>query len=235
MAINPLKFETPEAYSSFDFTPLANLGKQMQQQQQQKMLANLGQQYGQPDTTGSDVTDPLARTTSAYGPPGAFSAPQSSEDVSRAIARTAGNAGMDPASWAAIASIESSHNPNSNYDKSTQYKGLFQIGSDEWKSHGGGGNIYDAGSNATAAAALAAENNAKFKAAFGRAPTPIETYMMHQQGFGFYKNGTMTNIAGNPYPGMSGPQTPETFQAGWEREFNRRKKFYDRQYAGEME
>jgi hypothetical protein len=25
----------------------------------------------------------------------------------------------------------------------------------------------------------------------------------------------MTNVAGNPYPGMSGPQTPETFQRGW--------------------
>jgi hypothetical protein len=46
--------------------------------------------------------------------------------------------------------------------------------------------------------------------------------MMHQQGLGFYTRGAMTNIRGNPYPGMRGPQTHESFEAGWGREIERR-------------
>ena len=46
--------------------------------------------------------------------------------------------------------------------------------------------------------------------------------MMHQQGRGFYSRGSMTNIGGNPYPGMRGPQTHESFEAGWGREIERR-------------
>ena len=156
------------------------------------------------------------------------------QSVDDAINQTAASAGMDPSYWRAIASIESSLNPSSNYDKYTQYKGLYQIGTrdqpggqSEWTRHGSG-SVYNPMDNARAAAALAAENNAKFQEHFGRAPSPIETYMMHQQGFGFYKDGTMTNIAGNPYPGMRGPQTPQSFEAGWARELERR-----RQEAGE--
>jgi len=47
--------------------------------------------------------------------------------------------------------------------------------------------------------------------------------MMHQQGLGFYTRGAMTNIGGNPYPGMHGEQTHESFEAGWGREVSRRK------------
>ena len=46
MPINPLNFQTPQAYSSFDFSPLANLGQQLRQQQEQKNLANLAARYG---------------------------------------------------------------------------------------------------------------------------------------------------------------------------------------------
>jgi hypothetical protein len=160
------------------------------------------------------------------------------KSVDDAIAATAARAGMDPAYWRAVASIESRLTPNSNYDKPTQYKGLFQIGTrdtpegkSEWTRHGSG-NIYNAMDNARTAAELAAENNARFQAHYGRAPTPIETYMMHQQGLGFYTNGTMTNIAGNPYPGMSGPQTPQSFEAGWARELERRAKGFGGQPSG---
>lgn len=147
-------------------------------------------------------------------------------EVESAINATAGRAGMDPATWRAIASIESSLKPGSNSNNpATQYKGLFQIGSrgadSEWATHGSG-NIYNAMDNANAAANLAASNNAWFQNKYGRAPSPVETYMMHQQGRGFYQNGTMTNISGNPYPGMSGPQTPGSFEAGWGREIARR-------------
>lgn len=135
---------------------------------------------------------------------------------------------MDPAYWTAIASIESSLKPGSNYgNPGTQYKGLYQIGTrgsgSEWATHGSG-NVYNPMDNANAAASLAAENNAAFQNHFGRAPTPIETYMMHQQGLGFYTHGTMTNVSGNAYPGMSGPQTPASFEAGWGRELERRAK-----------
>jgi hypothetical protein len=156
------------------------------------------------------------------------------QSVDDAINQTAATAGMDPSYWRAIASIESSLNPSSNYDKYTQYKGLYQVGTrdrpgepSEWTRHGSG-SVYNPMDNARSAAALAAENNAKFQSYYGRAPSPIETYMMHQQGFGFYKDGTMTNIAGNPYPGMRGPQTPQSFEAGWARELERQ-----RQRAGE--
>jgi len=149
------------------------------------------------------------------------------QSVDDAINQTAASAGMDPSYWRAIASIESSLNPSSNYDKSTQYKGLYQVGGNEFATHGHG-NIYNAMDNARAAASLAQANNALFREHFGRDPSPIETYMMHQQGPGFYTQGTMTNIAGNPYPGMRGPQTPQSFEAGWARELERR-----RQEAGE--
>ena len=156
------------------------------------------------------------------------------QSVDDAINQTAATAGMDPSYWRAIASIESSLNPSSNYDKYTQYKGLYQVGTrdqpgqqSEWTRHGSG-SVYNPMDNARAAAGLAAENNARFQSYYGRAPSPIETYMMHQQGFGFYKDGTMTNIAGNPYPGMRGPQTPQSFEAGWARELERQ-----RQRAGE--
>ena len=115
------------------------------------------------------------------------------QSVDDAINQTAATAGMDPSYWRAIASVESSLHPSSNYNEATQYKGLYQVGTrdrpgepSEWTRHGSG-NVYNPMDNARAAAALAAENNAKFQAHFGRAPSPIETYMMHQQGFGFYR------------------------------------------------
>lgn len=136
---------------------------------------------------------------------------------------------MDEAHWKAIAGIESGLNPASNANRSTQYKGLFQIGTrgadSEWARRGQG-SPYDAQANAEAAAKLASDNNAWFKGKYGRDPTPAETYMMHQQGRGFYSRGTMTNIAGNPYPGMRGPQTHESFEAGWGREIERRAALY---------
>lgn len=160
---------------------------------------------------------------SARGPGSRISG--GSSDVNDAIRATAGRAGMDEAHWKAIASIESSLTPSSNMNRGTQYKGLFQIGSrgagSEW-ARKGSGNIYNAMDNAKAAADLAAENNAGFKRHFGRDPTSTETYMMHQQGLGFYTRGAMTNIAGNPYPGMRGPQTHQSFEAGWGREIERR-------------
>ena len=163
---------------------------------------------------------PNGQTAGAGTGAGAGSTP-----VNEAIRSTAGTAGMDEAHWKAIAGIESGLDPSSNANRSTQYKGLFQIGTrgadSEWARRGQG-SPYDAQANAEAAAKLASDNNAWFKGKYGRDPTPTETYMMHQQGRGFYSRGSMTNIGGNPYPGMRGPQTHESFEAGWGREIERR-------------
>lgn len=232
MAIRPLLIPAfdPNA-NAFNFAPLAKLGQYGQPQND--TLAALGDSYAPPQQAAlPGVASPspgAAAPVSSGGTTATFAAPPTSGDVNAAIRATAAAAGMDEPTWKAIASIESSLNPASNSDRSTQYKGLFQIGSrgdgSEWSRHGSG-SIYNAMDNASAAAALAAENNATFKKNFNRDPTPVETYMMHQQGPGFYLNGTMTNVAGNPYPGMSGPQTPQSFAEGWGREIERRAKYF---------
>jgi hypothetical protein len=135
--------------------------------------------------------------------------------VGDAIDQAAAQYGFNPAVLKGIASIESSWDPGSNRNKGTQYKGLFQIGKNEWKQYGGNGDIYNAADNANAAASMLRDHANWFSDNYGREPTPGELYMMHLQGRGFIKNGTMTNVAGNPYPGMRGDQTPQSFQQGW--------------------
>jgi hypothetical protein len=148
-----------------------------------------------------------------------------SMETDAAIQEAAKSAGVDVNAMRAIASIESSMNPGSNRGAATQYKGLFQMNQEEFQKHGGG-DIYNARDNAMAFAHLTKENREWFKGKYGRDPTDAETYMMHQQGRGFITSGTMTNVAGNPYPGMRGPQSPQSFQAGWGRELERRKQAF---------
>lgn len=155
---------------------------------------------------------------------------QGSSDVNAAITSAAKSEHLDPDTLRAIASIESSMNPDSNAHRETQYKGLYQIGREEWHRFGEG-NIYSARSNAFAAARMFAANRAIFEKKFGRAPSDTELYMMHQQGLGFYTRGAMTNIQGNPYPGMHGPQTHASFEAGWGREVERRKAAFAAEHA----
>lgn len=152
-------------------------------------------------------------------------------DTDAAIRDAAGASGIDVDTMRGMASIESSMNPGSNRGRGTQYKGLYQLGRDEWRRYGSG-DIYDAHDNAMAAARLFAAHKAAFRARFGREPTDPELYMMHQQGEGFYTRGAMTNIAGNPYPGMHGPQSPASFEAGWGRELERRKEMFARRGDG---
>ena len=157
---------------------------------------------------------------------------KTSNTVGGAIDTAAAKYGLNPAVLKGIASIESSWDPESNKKKpSTQYKGLFQMGEDEWKKYGKG-DIYNAQDNADAAAHMLRDHSDWFKTNYGSDPTPGDLYMMHQQGRGFIKNGTMTNIGGNPYPGMKGSQTPESFRQGWSDELARRTARYgDGSYA----
>ena len=107
--------------------------------------------------------------------------PKVSGGVSDIISQTASQYGIDPNYFARVAHIESSGNPNA---VTGSYKGLFQIGPDEWQKYGGGGNVFDPAANARAAAVKMAEERDAFTAKYGRQPTSTEAYMMHQQGFG---------------------------------------------------
>lgn len=148
---------------------------------------------------------------------------QGSAETDQAIVDAARAHHLDTNTMRGIASIESSMNPSSNANRPTQYKGLYQIGRNEWDRFGAGGNIYSAHDNAMGAARMFDANRGQFRQHFNRDPTDTELYMMHQQGLGFYTRGAMTNIGGNPYPGMHGAQTHESFEAGWGRELAHRK------------
>ena len=66
MAIDPLNLPQQTAFSSFDFTPLMQLGKQYQQQQQAEQLASLGSTYG---ALPSDPTTAVPGSTTAARAP----------------------------------------------------------------------------------------------------------------------------------------------------------------------
>jgi hypothetical protein len=152
---------------------------------------------------------------------------QGTVETDQAIRDAAAAHHLDVNTMRGIASIESGMNPSSNANRATQYKGLYQIGSEEWRRFGDGGNVYSARENAMGAARMFDANRNQFREHFGRDPTDAELYMMHQQGLGFYTRGAMTNIGGNPYPGMRGAQTHESFEAGWGRELARRKAAFE--------
>jgi hypothetical protein len=152
-------------------------------------------------------------------------------EVTSAIDDASQRYGLDPGTMRAIASIESDNKPESNRRATTQYKGLFQIGKDEWRRYGEG-DIYNPRDNAMAAARMIADHKAWFRERYGRNPSDAELYMMHQQGRGFFSRGAMTNIQGNRYPGMRGSQSRASFQQGWANELQRRKMLLAEQEAG---
>lgn len=102
-------------------------------------------------------------------------------DIQELIRRRAAAAGVDPSIAIKIAGIESSLNPNANRDTSSQYKGLYQFGPDAWSAHGKG-DIFDPTSNTDAFLSLYKANSSALQNNLGRAPTPGEVYLAHQQG-----------------------------------------------------
>jgi hypothetical protein len=102
-------------------------------------------------------------------------------DIQELIRRRAAAAGVDPSVALRIATIESSMDPTANMNTSSQYKGLYQLGPEAWSAHGRG-NIYDAGNNTDAFLNLYKANSSTLENNLGRAPTPAETYLAHQQG-----------------------------------------------------
>lgn len=101
-----------------------------------------------------------------------------SKPVNKAITEAAQGADVSPQLMAVFARIESSGNPNA---RTGSYKGLFQLSDSEFKKYGGG-DIYDVNDNATAAANKLKAETAAFENKYGRAPSPTDLYMVHQQG-----------------------------------------------------
>src|SRR5881392_50367 len=105
-----------------------------------------------------------------------------SPEVSDAITTAATQAGVDPTTMLRIATIESGGNPNA---RTGSYQGLFQLSGDEFRKYGGG-DINNTADNANAAARKIAAESSQFQAQYGRAPTPTDIYMIHQQGAAGY-------------------------------------------------
>ena len=184
--------------------------------------------------------DPLETVAHHAKPQVHVASPPRLLDTALPIYRASIKWGLDPYMMFAIAGIESDYTAESNRTAKTQYKGLFQIGKEEWAMYGEG-DIYNAHDNAEATARMFASHTMWFRYYFRRFPTAAELYMIHQQGRGFFwscnpnvawkyhfKPGVggncrvMTNLKGNPYPGMHGHQTNTSFQNGWGRELYRR-------------
>jgi len=103
-----------------------------------------------------------------------------SPDVDEAISSAESSSGLPPGFMGTFARIESGGDPR---NRTGSYRGLFQLGPDEWKQYGQG-DIHDPKANATAAAAKFSADSGRFKSAYGRDPTADELYMIHQQGWG---------------------------------------------------
>lgn len=111
------------------------------------------------------------------------------------IDKHAQRVGVDPKEMRRTMAIESSGNPNA---RSGSYKGLFQLSDREFKAHGGSGSIYDPEQNIMAAANKMAQDKRDFRAKYDRDPTPLDTYMVHQQGSAGY-NAHMANPSGTAW------------------------------------
>ena len=110
-----------------------------------------------------------------------------SSRVNDAINQAAEKNGVDPQLLGTFAQIESSGRAGA---QTGSYKGLFQLSDNEFAKHGGQGEIFDPYANADAAARKVASESAQFQQQYGRAPTALDLYMIHQQGAGGYAEHT---------------------------------------------
>jgi len=105
-----------------------------------------------------------------------------SSDVEAAITRAAEQTGMNSDRLRLMAWIESRGNPNAT--NSLGYSGLFQMQPGEFARRGGQGSVLDPNENARVGAAWVKEKEDRFRSKYGRDPTDVEAYLMHQQGEG---------------------------------------------------
>lgn len=104
-----------------------------------------------------------------------------SSSIDEALRLASEQTGVDPAILRAIVKIESGGDPR---NATGSYKGLFQLSPSEFKRAGGTGDIFDPQANALAGAAKLKADGEAFQGKYGRAPTPGELYLVHQQGEG---------------------------------------------------
>jgi len=104
-------------------------------------------------------------------------------EINEAIDNAAQTHGIDPNILKAFAAIESGGDPQNT---TGSYKGLFQLSDSEFNKHGSG-YIFNASDNANAAAAKLKNELVQFQAEYGRSATPIDLYMIHQQGVDGYR------------------------------------------------
>jgi hypothetical protein len=136
MAIAPIPFPNPQAFSSVDFSPLARLGQLGQKAQQDQMLANLGTA---PSGGAAPVLDSAA---SAYTPSTVPRSAYSNQDVARTVTGELKAQGFSDNAIAGIlynVGKESAFDPTSRIPDQPRYSGeahfahgLFQEGGDEY-------------------------------------------------------------------------------------------------------
>jgi hypothetical protein len=104
-----------------------------------------------------------------------------SPEVEAAVGEAAERHGFDPGWLKAYTAIESSGDPAK---RTGRYKGLLMLSDEQFKEHGGTGNIYDPRANADAGAAKLRIQFDAFQSKYGRPPEAHELYLVHQQGEG---------------------------------------------------
>lgn len=104
--------------------------------------------------------------------------------VREAIAEASRKFGVSSQVLERFAQVESNFNPRA-VSPSGGHRGLFQLSNDIFDRFGSG-DIFNPRDNAFAAAAHLRDNATRFERSFGRAATPSDLYMIHQQGFGGY-------------------------------------------------
>ena len=162
--------------------------------------AQLAQLVGSPETdpfgTGYNEIDAMAdaaptrddlaaqvaapgRKTMTFG--GGFSA---TPEPSRRAAPAGVGPEMEPPTpefMQTVGQTESGFNPN-KHNPGSQYKGMYQLNEEEFRQYGGKGSIYDQDQNAMAAMRKMTAEGQTAQNILGRALTPVEQYMVHQQG-----------------------------------------------------
>jgi Transglycosylase SLT domain len=105
--------------------------------------------------------------------------PRLSRKLEGAIQNAAERYALPTATLRAFAAIESGGNPRAT---TGSYHGVFQLSRSEFEKYGGRGNIFDLDKNTDVAARKLRSESEAFSQQYGRAPTAVELYLVHQQG-----------------------------------------------------
>ena len=105
--------------------------------------------------------------------------PRFSSKLEGAIQNAAERYALPTATLRAFAAIESGGNPRAT---TGSYYGVYQLSRSEFEKYGGRGNIFDLNKNTDVAAHKLRSESEAFSQHYGRAPTAVELYLIHQQG-----------------------------------------------------